>query len=261
MLAVAALAFLAGVGSSSAFWVSEVRVEAPDPALAAAVSRTLRVPAQTSVFYPVTAIERQATSLPQVESVEVRRDLPRRLVVIITRRLPVAAVAHEKGLLLVGADGVFTNLVPPGEKSPKLPLWFGLPVEDPRPGGRLTAEWATRVAEAMAAATDSGLISGLAFDCSQPLNLRLTYKGVEGFLGATDNLERKVGLFAALLEELRRQGGNPAYIDVRVMDRPVWRPKGEATEPQPDAAAGPPVPKPVPKPAKPPMPAAGAPQD
>ncbi len=227
VLGTSLLSFLAGLGASSLFWISEVRVVAPDPALAQAVVRALSVPAQaSSLFYPLSRLERQAMTLPQVESVEVSRELPHHLVVGVTRRVPVAAVVHERGLLLVGADGVITNLVPPGEKAPHLPQFLSIPVDNPQPTGELSAEWAVRVAQVAEAAVSGGLGGDVRVDCSRSLDLRLTAGGVEGYLGATDNLARKVSLFAALRTELRRQGGDPAYIDVRVMERPIWMPKG-----------------------------------
>ncbi len=230
------LAFLAGLGSSAMFWVSEVRVVAPDPHLARAVAAALHVPAQSSaLFYPLSRLERQALALPQVESVQVHRELPHQLVVEVTRRVPIALVQVERGLLMVGADGVVTNLIPPGGSAPSLPQFRGLPVEEPQPGGRLTPDWAPYVAQIAQAAVAGGLASDTIVDCSRSLDLRLTVGPVEGYLGATDNLERKVRLFAELLRELRRQGGNPAYIDVRMTQRPVWMPRGVDTSPVPSA--------------------------
>ncbi len=238
VLATSLLAFLAGLGSSSLFWISEVRVIAPDPGLAKAVAGVLSVPAQaSSLFYPVARLERQAAGLPQVESVAVHREPPHHLVVTVSRRVPVAVLQDARGLLLVGRDGVITHRLVPADRPPPLPAFVGIPLSDPQPGSRLSPEWARWIAEAVEAATDTGLATRFRLDCSQRLDLRLTADGVEGFLGATDNLERKVRLFAGLLEELRRQGGDPAYIDVRVMARPVWMPRGETSTP----AAGSPL--------------------
>jgi hypothetical protein len=47
-----------------------------------------------------------------------------------------------------------------------------------------------------------------------------------------------VSLFAQVLRDLRRQGGDPAYIDVRVMDRPVWMPRGSEAAAADGAAPG-----------------------
>lgn len=236
------LAFLAGLGSSSLFWILEVRVVAPDPGLAKAVAGVLKVPAgASSLFYPVVRLERQAARLPQVESVVVHREPPHHLVVIVSRRVPIAVLHDAQGLLLVGRDGVITHRLPPTAQAPPLPAFVGIPVPDPQPGSRLPTDWVQWIAETAEAATDAGLATRFHLDCSQRLDLRLRADGVEGFLGATDNLQRKVRLFAALLAELRRQGGDPAYIDVRVMNRPVWMPRGEHSAP-----AGGPVSSPSP---------------
>jgi cell division septal protein FtsQ len=222
----AALGMGAGLGNSPLCWITDVRVVGPDPALAAAVAQKIHVPGEASlIFFPLSGLERQATSLPQVQSVEFSREPLHRLVVKVTRRVPKALVAHEPELLMVGEDGVITNLIPAGGKAPALPLFTGLPVASAQPGGRLAGTDAALVARAVEAISQAGLGSGARLDCTQPLDLRLTAAGVQGLLGATDNLERKLSLFAQVLQDLRRQGLEPSYIDVRDMKRPIWMPK------------------------------------
>ncbi len=224
--------FALGLAQSPLFWITEVRVDAPDPPLAEAASRVIQVPAQAStLFYPVSAVERQAQQLPQILSVQVTRDLPHRLVVKVTRRLPTVAMQTEAGVLLVAEDGVITNLVPPGQKAPPLPLLIGLAPTSAQPGQRLAPEAASLVAEVGRAAAAHGLGAGLRLDFARPFDVRLTIEGVEGLLGGSDNLERKLSLFAQVWRELQKQGAHPAYIDVRLMDRPVWRPREEAGGP------------------------------
>jgi len=232
-IALACLAgFAFGLAQSPLFWITEVRVDAPDPLLAEAASRVIQVPAQAStLFYPVSAVERQAQQLPQILSVQVTRDLPHRLVVKVTRRLPTAAVQTEVGTLLVAEDGVITNLVPSGQDVPPLPVLTGLATGCSRPGQRLAPESASLVAQVGRAAAAHGLGAGLHLDFARPFDVRLTIGEVQGLLGGSDNLERKLSLFAQVWRELEKQGAHPAYIDVRLMDRPVWRPRGQGGGP------------------------------
>jgi cell division septal protein FtsQ len=228
------IAFLVGLAASPLLWVEEVRVIAPDPSLQAAAAQVLRVPAESSTLLPpIAELEHQAAQVPEIESVVVIRELPHRLTVQVSRRLPAALIQAGDQQLLVGMDGVLMAL-PSDLKRARLPLVSGLTLAEARPGARLSPADTDLVAQLARAALDSRLGGGLRLDSSQRLDLRLTYGGVQGFLGPADNLERKVSLFAQLLHELRQQGGQPAYLDVRVMERPVWRPRNEA-------AAGPPA--------------------
>jgi len=218
------LAFAAGIGNSPLFWVNEVQVIAPDPELGKKAAQALHLPAQVStLFYPISRLEQQLRQVPTIQAVEIDRQLPRRLIVRVTRREPVAVVTVVGSLLLVAQDGVITEVLEPREKPPPLPVIVGLATNQRRPGEQLSSEAVGLVAEMARATEASGLGPGVELDCSQPFDLRLSAQGVEGFLGGTDNLERKVRLFAQLLTVLRKRGHNPAYIDVRIMERPVWR--------------------------------------
>lgn len=218
------VAFAAGIGSSPLFWVDEVQVVAPDPELGEKAAQALHLSAQIStLFYPISRLEQQLRQVPAIQAVEIDRQLPRRLIVRVTRREPVAVVTVVGSLLLIAQDGVITEVLEPREKPPPLPVIVGLATDQRHPGERLSPEAVGLIAEMSRAAQASGLGPGVELDCSQPFDLRLCAQGVEGLLGGTDNLERKVRLFAQLLTALRKRGHNPAYIDVRIMERPIWR--------------------------------------
>jgi len=220
------VALAAGLGCSPLFWIYEVQVVAPDTELADQAAQALHFPPQAStLFYPVSRIEQQLLEVPLIQAVKVDRQLPHRLVVRVERREPVAVVTVVGSLLLVAQDGVITRVLAPQAKAPALPLIVGLVIEQRQPGEQLAAETALLVAQLARSAEASGLGSGVQLDCSQPFDLRLSTQGVEGFLGGADNLELKVHLFAQLLGELRKRGYEPAYVDVRIMERPVWRPR------------------------------------
>ena len=52
--------------------------------------------------------------------------------------------------------------------------------------------------------------------------------GVLGKLGSPDNLTRKIMMFLAIMEQLEEKGRQAAYIDVRIMDQPVWKPRPQS---------------------------------
>jgi hypothetical protein len=224
----ALFAFLWGLCNSPLFYVQEIELAAPDRETYALAARALHVPATAStLFYPVSRLERQVANIPQIQWLEIERVPLHTLRIGVYRRLPVALAPLPGGTcFLIGSDGILAGRVAPGKKPPRLPVMDGLTLTGARPGDCLP-EWpAWLVAQTTRTAGDAGLRGAWHLDCSRPFELRLTVGGVEGFLGGTDNLERKIHLFASLLQELQKRGKHPAYIDVRVMERPVWREAG-----------------------------------
>lgn len=232
----ALFAFLWGVCNSPLFSVTEVELLAPDRETHKLAAAAIRIPDTAStLFYPVSRIERQVAKIPQIQGVDIERRPLHALRIRVYRRIPVAlAPSPAGGCFLIGSDGVLAGVAPAGAKLPRLPVMVGLGLSGARPGDRLP-EWpAWMVGHTTRAASEAGLTGAWRLDCSQPFELRLTAGTVEGFLGGTDNLERKIHLFATCLQGLRQQGKRPAYIDVRVMERPVWR-EAEAGAPQGDS--------------------------
>jgi cell division septal protein FtsQ len=225
VLACALLAFLWGLANSPLVFVTQVSVQADDAALTRRACSAIRVPREAStLFYPLSEIERQVRGLPEAQSVEIDRVPCHLLVVTVHRRRPLAVAATGAGHFLIGADGIVAGLVPAGQAPPKVPVLDNLLADTARPGQGLPA-WAVWImTQATSAARRGGLQGDWHLDCAQSFDLYISYQGVKGFLGSTDNLGRKVELFATLLRELRRRGQHPAYLDVRVPDRPVWGP-------------------------------------
>ena len=233
---------LVGLAASPLFAIREVQVIAPDPELAALARQALRLPAGASaLLYPVAEVERQLRQAPQIRAAWVERELPGRLVVRVERRRPVAAVELPDRFLLVGDDGVILDQRAAGT-APRLPLFCGLSVTALAPGEPLPPAAAELVSEVTGAAQSAQLGPNLRVETAQPLDLRLTAGATEGLLGSPDNLTRKVLLFAQILQELSSMGHRPAVIDVRVMERPTWRPQAAGAD---EAQAAPAPRKPV----------------
>ena len=233
VLTTALVAFCWGLANSPLLYITDLRLQAPDREVYVLAWQSLRVPAESStLFYPVSNLERQVQHVPEIESVAIQRVPPHCLAVQVFRRKPVAMAPTPAGWLLIGEDGVLAGLAPAGQPPPKVPVLEGLDLSAVQPGQKLPPWPAWVAAQSTRLAHGSGLGGDWNLNCAQPFNLCLTVGGVQGFLGGTDNLERKIRLFADLLRELKKQGKHPAYIDVSVMERPVWR-EAEKTAPAP----------------------------
>ena len=225
VLTCALLAFLWGLANSPLVFVTQVSVQADDAALTRRACSAIQVPTDAStLFYPLSEIQEQVLALPEAQSVEIDRVPCHLLVVTVHRRQPLAVAPTAAGSFLIGADGILAGLVPPGQAPPKVPVLDNLLADTARPGEGLPG-WAVWImTQATSAAHRGGLTGAWHLDCAQSFDLYISYQGVKGLLGSTDNLGRKVELFATLLRELRRRGQHPAYLDVRVPDRPLWDP-------------------------------------
>lgn len=160
------------------------------------------------------ALQRNIAELPGVLSVEVSRDWPRGLQIVVTPREPMAATVKGQEFVLVGKEGTAIAQVaelPPGIPTLAVPL---AAPEDTEGYEKVTAalsvleilpsELRAQVAEATATSSDA-------------VTLRMT-NGATVRWGSTDEAELK----AAVLEILVAQEPGSEY-DVSVPDRPTVR--------------------------------------
>ena len=225
--AVVVLSFAYGLGTSPYFSIREVQVIAPEPQLAHQALGQIQIPGEAStLFYPTQKLARTLGEYPGIKRAVVKRDLPSRLVVRVWPRVPVVAVKCSQGFALIDEEGV---CVSSASRPPSHLLYiYGL-IEDPlAPGEQLGETDQHLLTQCLAGLGDDQIKCGLIVDFSEQYAIQLcTANGVRGKVGTPDNLKRKVMMFAGILKELGRQGKQPAYIDVRVMDRPVWKPRRE----------------------------------
>ncbi len=216
--------FVYGVGTSEYFWIREVQVIAPTPQLAQQVLAQAMVPAEASaLFYPVQRLAHTIEQCPQIKQAQVEPDLPSRLVIRVWPREPVAAIKCDTGFSLVDEKGVC--VICASRAPADLIQIYGLIQGPISAGQRLNPNSLNLLTQCLAGLENEEVRSGLIIDFSQRYSIRLcTAAGVQGEAGSADNLQRKVMMFAAILKELQRRGAQPAYIDVRIMDRPVWKP-------------------------------------
>lgn len=164
-------------------------------------------------------------SLPWVKEARVRWAWPGRAVIWVSERTPAALVPHHDRFLVVDAEGrVLTTTQEAGPW--KLPLVTG-----PVPAELLAGQFLT----------DQGLLGALACVEAFPREARdrlaevhvgengelVAYDldGVPALLGIPDaHLPDRVRVLVAIWDDLRRQGGQAEYIDVRDHNRAVLKP-------------------------------------
>lgn len=180
-----------------------------------------RIPAaSTLVRLPRAAIENRIARDPWVESVEVQRDLPSTVRIVVGERTPGAIIdAGGARLWVVSSDGVWLS-----ERSTEE---TGLVVVRDVDNVEPAAGKASRRAEISNALR---IISGLSDELRGQLRVisapsveqtaLITESDVEIFFGEADRVEDKDRVAR---EILTREKGKVVYINVRVPDRPTWR--------------------------------------
>jgi len=219
------LSFLYGLASCPYFFIRQVRIDAPDTHLAEQALARVSVPAGASaLLYPVQRIASTLEQCPQIRRARVERELPSSLVVHVWRREPIAAMQIGQQYALVDEQGVCVGTSPTWPES--LIQVFGLLADPMAPGDRLSQRHLALLADILAAVPGRSLTRGLVMDFSDPHLIQIhSPSGVLGKLGDADNLKRKMMMFVTIMQQLEEKGKRPAYIDVRIMDRPVWKPR------------------------------------
>jgi len=220
-----AASFGYGLAVSPYFAIRDVQIRAPDSALAKLALAGTEVPGGAStLLYPVQRIAEQLEDNPQIKQASIERALPGRLVVHIERRHPVAAIKTDEQWALVDEEGicVATTTALPGA----LIHFYGLANDPQEPGEQLNGGELKLLSEALEGLADCSATEGLVMDFTDRHLVQIySPTGVLGKLGSPDNLKRKIMMFLAIMQQLEEKGRQAAYIDVRIMDQPVWKPR------------------------------------
>lgn len=223
-----AASFSYGLAVSPYFAIRDVQIRAPDSALAKLALAGTEVPSGAStLLYPVQRIAEQLEDCPEIKQASIERDLPDRLVVHIKRRHPVAAIKTDKQWALVDEEGICvgTTTTLPGS----LIHFYGLANNPLEPGEQLNGSELKLLSETLEGLKDCSATEGLVMDFTDRHLVQIySPTGVLGKLGSPDNLKRKIMMFLAIMEQIEEKGHRAAYIDVRVMDQPVWKPRSES---------------------------------
>ncbi|MGC9319869.1 MAG: cell division protein FtsQ/DivIB [Armatimonadota bacterium] len=213
-----------GVSGSELFLVRNVWITSDNRSLQAEAADRARQLAFSTVWLPPTGdIERHIAGLPRARSVQISRELPDTLIISVEARTATAVVHEDDRYMAIDADGVCLN-------------WTGFPpqglpvvhIENPEllEVGRVLPDrdvgWIRDVTQGL---EETGLIEGATIDLSRPVHMTvLTADGVLGKLGNERLLHEKTLLFGELLSRLKARGETPAYIDLRVLSRPTYKP-------------------------------------
>jgi hypothetical protein len=217
-----------GVLHSDYFGVRQVIVSSPDPSVAEEVRAQLSLlPHPNTVFYPLSRLEVQAMSCPRVLRVDISRDLPSRIVVVVTERKPRFALRGDRDYVMVDADGVL--LFHTTRPSVTYPRVEGAQVGAGPTGGRLSPDSVRCVLECEEGARKGGLGLSFTLNLGTRYDLHLvTTSGTDIRLGGPDNLVRKVIAAAAIERHALGRKMPPQYVDVRVPGQETWKPRKPA---------------------------------
>jgi len=214
-----------GLAVSPYFAIREVQICAPDGAIAKLALAKTKVPGGAStLLYPVERLAKQLEEYPEIKQASIERALPNRLVVHIVRRHPVAAIGTNEEWALVDEQGICVSTST--ELPASLICFYGLVEKPLEPGQQLNGTALQLLRETLEGLKDYSDSAGLVMDFTDRHLIQIHMPtGVLGKLGSPDNLKRKIMMFLAIMEQLEGKGHQPAYIDVRIMDQPVWKPQ------------------------------------
>ncbi|MGI5817496.1 MAG: cell division protein FtsQ/DivIB [Armatimonadota bacterium] len=219
----AAMGLVLGVFDSELFAVRSVLVDSADESLAAeAAERAEQLSFGTIWLPPMREIESLIGGLPRAKTVQVERDLPSTLKIVVQPRSPVAVVHGEDRLMVIDEDGAcmhWTGSAPEGLPQVRIESPSSL-----RVGGRLSRRDVEMLNAVRSGFAETGRLDGARIDLSRPVRIEVwTADGVLGKLGNPEMLPEKALLFGKLLETLEEQGEAPLYIDLRVPSRPTYK--------------------------------------
>jgi len=214
-----------GLAVSPYFAIRDVQIHAPDSALAKLALASTKVPSGAStLLYPVQRIAKQLEDYPEIKQASIERALPDRLVVHIERRHPVAAIRTDEQWALVDEQGMC--VAASTELPASLIHFYGLANNPLEPGELLNSSELKLLSETLAGLKDCSATEGLVMDFTDRHLIQIhSPTGVLGKLGSPDNLKRKIMMFLAIMKQIEEKGHRAAYIDVRIMDQPVWKPQ------------------------------------
>ncbi|MFW5866364.1 MAG: cell division protein FtsQ/DivIB [Armatimonadota bacterium] len=223
VLASAVVGCVLGIFGSDLFAVRTVEVRSDDESLAAeAAARAEDLSFGTIWLPPMRQIEAQIGGLPRARGVQVGRDLPSTLTIMVEPREPVAVVHQGERLMVVDEQGMCMHWT--GGSAGDLPR---IRIEKPaalRVGGTLIRRDVEMMNAVRSGLAETGLLEEARIDLSRPVGVEVwTAGGVLGKLGNDELLMEKALLFGKLLNKLADEGEAPLYIDLRVPSRPTFK--------------------------------------
>lgn len=159
-------------------------------------------------------------SIPAIESANVERKLPSRIVIYVAERKAVALLPSPEGFLEVDQEGVY---IKKGSlNTGGLPVITGLEVKVPQPGSRIDTQGLGEALEVIRGLPREvlPLLSEVNLGGSDNV-LLYTLEGVQCRLGRPVDLGQKGNILLQVLGELKSMGKKIEYVDLTYAGSPV----------------------------------------
>jgi cell division protein FtsQ len=170
-------------------------------------------------------LEGRITEIPRIEHAFVSRRLPRKVLVEVTEKKPLALIPYQQYLLEIGADGMVLGSTEERQNY-NLPLLTGMPPTELTVGKiLLEGVMLEEIREVITAMVTAG-IAVSEFNMADEDNvIVITMDGMTVWLGR-NNYAKKADLIVQIIRQLdgRQTEG---YLDLRVLSAPAFHPTGE----------------------------------
>jgi len=229
MARIFALSLVGAIGAGLAFAalvavtrIRQVVVRSTDPKLAEDVRQAIRVPVWANLTTSkLSLIAAQAERVPGVKSANFERKFPGRLIVTVEPRVARLAFGKAGRFLLVDQEGACIGWTTRPDKA--LLRVKGMEVSA-EAGQRISGEWFDRSLTVAKAVADAERFRPWSFDVSYPPELSvISGSGARGIVGLSDDLERRVRVFAEALAEYEKQGKPIGLMELRTERPIVWQ--------------------------------------
>ncbi len=208
---------------NSVFSVRQVVIEAPhDLDSMEAASSCLDKLGRSLLDISQREMRKAIAEIPSVKSVKVRKVYPSTLVVDIQVRRPMFVVELGGELLGLSADGV---LLPVPREARELPTLTGLRFTKASPGGRITADYFSRLVsfcESLSAAGQLGPGSRIKVVDQMEVYI-FGATGGPGLIFSLDEFDRQIGKFSRANGFLGSRKEECSFVDLRFKGQIVLR--------------------------------------
>ncbi len=216
LAAMAALCGVAAFPGSVLFSLQSVSVTGNTAVPAAAILRRIGLfPGDSAFRVNADRIRDTLRRDPRIADASVAMAFPRRVIVSVHERVPVAALAIPRGYLLLGADGVvIARAQSPG---PYLPLAVDRLVLRPPGAGTIVPSVRARLGAAAASVLPASLraeAAGIRVDSGGEVVIT-TQDGVDVRVGGRDGIASRLALAPDVLAAVRARGMRVQYVDLR----------------------------------------------
>lgn len=155
---------------------------------------------------------------PYIKGIEIKRDLPNKLIIKISEREEIAAINYLNSYAYIGFDGLVLDILK-DKKDNKVPLLSGLAIEHPSIGSRVIykkknktqSDEVTNFIEECSKKGIKEKIKSIVFNNNKDINIILS-SGINVTFGTLDNVEYKLTFLLETLKDLEKRNINAKNI-------------------------------------------------